>query len=196
METTRGRIACGTVVQAVAGASSQVAAMVGLRLPIRTIPLQACVSTPLKPFLHPVLSSNRLHLYVSQSARGELVIGGANDGAALFAPRSTLDFKETLIGHLLELFPFLGDVTLMRQWAGLTDLTPDSCPILGPSPVDGHYLSAGWGTWGFKAIPVGGRRLAETVATGRVPELIAPFSLERFRTLGLVNEGGSSAVGH
>src|SRR5690606_28196074 len=98
VETTRGRIACGAVVQAVAGAGSRLAAMAGLRLPIRTVPLQACVSTPLKPFLHPVLSSNRLHLYVSQSARGELVIGGANDGAPLFTPRSTLDFKETLIG--------------------------------------------------------------------------------------------------
>jgi sarcosine oxidase subunit beta len=196
VETTRGRIACPVVVQAVAGASSQIAAMAGVQLPIRTIPLQACVSTPLKSFLHPVLSSNRLHLYVSQSARGELVMGAANDPAALFAPRSTLEFKEALIGHLLELFPFLGSVTLMRQWAGLTDLTPDSCPILGPSDVAGHYLSAGWGTWGFKAIPVGGRRLAEAVATGRVPELIAPFALARFHDLALINEGGSSAVGH
>lgn len=196
VETTRGRISCPVVVQAVAGASSQVAAMAGLRLPIRTIPLQACVSMPLKRFLDPVLSSNRLHLYVSQSARGELVMGANNDAAALFTPRSTLEFKESLIGHLLELFPFLGEVRVLRQWAGLTDLTPDSCPILGPAPVAGHYLSAGWGTWGFKAIPVGGKRLAETVATGRVPAIIAPFSLDRFHTLSLINEGGSSAVGH
>jgi len=194
--TNRGTIQCDKVLQAVAGSSSRVAALAGFRLPVRTIPLQACVSTPLKPFLDQIVVSGSLHVYVSQSPRGELVMGGATDPYALYSTRATLEFKEGLFAHLLELFPFLGDVTVMRQWAGMADMTPDFSPIMGESPLENFYLDAGWGTWGFKATPVCGKRMAETIATGRVPELLRPFRLERFVEFRQVGEKGAASVGH
>jgi sarcosine oxidase subunit beta len=195
VETSRGAIACGTVLQAVAGSSTRVAAMAGLRLPIRSVPLQACVSQPLKRFLDPIIVSGSLHMYVSQSSRGELVMGASVDPYALHRPRSTFDFIEAMTMHMLELFPFLGSVRLMRQWAGIADLTPDSSPIMGETPVGGYYIDAGWGTWGFKATPVSGKRMAETVATGRTPELIRSFRLDRFRDMAEIGERGAAAAG-
>jgi sarcosine oxidase subunit beta len=196
IETNRGKIACGRVLQAVAGSSSLVARMAGFRLPIRTIPLQACVSEPLKPFLDPIVVSGSLHVYISQSARGELVMGGAVDPYGLYSARSTLAFKETLMADILELFPFLGEVKVLRQWAGLADMTPDFSPIMGDTPVENYYIDAGWGTWGFKATPVAGRRMAECVASGRVPELLRPFRLVRFAEFEQVGEKGAASVGH
>ena len=186
----------GQVVQAVAGMSSVVAAMAGIRLPIRSFPLQAMVTQPLKPFLDPLVSSAGLHAYVSQTARGELVIGGGSDPYELYSTRSTLDLKESLIAHTLELFPFLSEVRLLRQWAGITDMTPDYSPIMGASPLKNYWLDAGWGTWGFKATPVTGKRMAEAIAQGKVPEILEPFSLERFSTFDLVNEMGATAASH
>jgi len=196
VETTRGRIAAGQVVQAVAGMSSVVAAMAGIRLPIRSYPLQAMVTEPLKPFLDPLVSSSALHVYVSQSARGEVVIGGGSDPYELYSTRSTLEMKESLAGHVLELFPFLSPVRLLRQWAGITDMTPDYSPVMGASPVENYWLDAGWGTWGFKATPVSGKRMAETVAAGRVPNILEPFRLDRFRSFALANEMGATAASH
>jgi sarcosine oxidase subunit beta len=196
VETDRGTVRCGKVLQAVAGHSSVVAGLAGLKLPIRTIPLQACVSQPLKPFLDPIIVSGSLHVYVSQSDRGELVMGGSTDPYQLYAARSTLDFKEGLMAHMLELFPFLAEVRLLRQWAGLADMTPDFSPVMGETPIDGYYIDAGWGTWGFKATPVSGKRMAETVATGRAPDLIRPFRLDRFRAFEQVGEKGAASVGH
>ena len=195
VETTRGRIGAGRVLQAVAGSSSLVAAMAGLRLPIRTIPLQACVSQPLKPFLDPIVVSGSLHCYVSQTPRGELVMGGAVDPAPLYQPRSTLDFKETLMADMLELFPFLSNVKVLRQWAGIADMTPDFAPVMGLTPVENYFIDAGWGTWGFKATPVSGKRMAETLATGRPAELIRPFTLERFAAFHQLGERGAASVG-
>jgi len=194
--TDRGTIRCGTVIQAVAGMSSVVAGMAGIRLPIRSIPLQACVSQPLKPFLNTIVVSGSLHVYISQSSRGELVMGSASDPYPLYSTRSTLEFAEGLMAHILELFPFLGEVKLMRQWAGITDMTPDFAPIMGPSPLDGYYLDAGWGTWGFKATPACGKNMAALVATGRVPDMIVPFALERFRRFRMLGEKGAASVGH
>lgn len=196
VETTRGTVHCGQVIQAVAGMSSVVAKMAGFRLPIRSYPLQAMVTVPLKPFLDPLVSSTALHVYVSQTARGELVIGGGSDPYELYSTRATLDLKESLIAGTLELFPFLAEVTLMRQWAGITDMTPDYSPIMGESPLRNYWLDAGWGTWGFKATPVSGKRMAETVATGRVPDILRPFRLERFRTFELLNEMGATVASH
>lgn len=196
VRTNRGSVRCGNVIQAVAGSSSLLAAMAGLRLPIRTYPLQAMVTEPLKPFLDPLVSSTALHVYVSQSARGELVIGGGCDPYELYSTRSTLDMKESLVAHVLELFPFLAEVKLMRQWAGITDMTPDYSPIMGESPLKNYWLDAGWGTWGFKATPVCGKRMAETVACGRVPDILRPFRLDRFRTFDLLNEAGATAASH
>lgn len=196
VETSRGPVRCGQVVQAVAGMSSVVAKMAGFRLPIRTYPLQAMVTVPLKPFLDPMISSTALHTYVSQTARGELVIGGGSDPYELYSTRSTLDLKESLIAGTLELFPFLAEVKLMRQWAGMTDMTPDYSPIMGESPVQNYWLDAGWGTWGFKATPVTGKRMAETVAVGKVPDILQPFRLDRFRSFALANEMGATAASH
>ncbi len=195
VDTTRGAISCGRVLQAVAGSSSRVAAMAGLRPPIRSVPLQACVSQPLKPFLDPIVVSGSMHMYVSQSTRGELVMGASVDPYTLHAARSTLDFIEAMTMHMLELFPFLGKVRLMRQWAGIADVTPDSSPIMGETPVAGYYIDAGWGTWGFKATPVAGKRMAEVIATGRTPDLIRPFRLERFREMAEVGDRGAAAAG-
>ncbi|HUT49691.1 MAG TPA: FAD-dependent oxidoreductase [Alphaproteobacteria bacterium] len=196
VQTDRGEIACGSVLQAVAGSSTLIADMAGFRLPIRTVPLQACVSQPLKPFLDPIVVSGSLHVYISQSGRGELVMGGAADPYALYSTRSTLDFTESLTGDLLELFPCLSTVKVMRQWAGMTDMTPDFSPVMGKTPVENFYIDAGWGTWGFKATPVCGKRMAETVATGAAPAILEPFRLSRFHEMAQVGERGAAAVGH
>jgi sarcosine oxidase subunit beta len=196
VETSRGRVHAGRILQAVAGSSSRLADMAGFQLPIRTIPLQACVSQPLKPFLDPIIVSGSLHVYISQSARGELVMGGATDPYPLYSSRSTLDFTEGLMDHMLELFPFLAEVKVMRQWAGIADMTPDFSPIMGLTPVENYFIDAGWGTWGFKATPVCGTQLAAMVAHGRPTTLIEPFALERFSRFVQLGERGAASVGH
>ena len=196
IETPRGSVHAGKVLQAVAGSSTLLADMAGLRLPIRTVPLQACVSQPLKPFLDVIVVSGSLHVYISQSARGELVMGGATDPYPLYSTRSSLEFKEGLMAHMLELFPFLGEVKVLRQWAGMADMTPDFSPIMGLTPVENYYIDAGWGTWGFKATPVSGKRMAECIATGRQPVMLEPFALSRFERFALVGEKGAASVGH
>jgi sarcosine oxidase subunit beta len=197
VRTTRGSIRTGTVVNATAGWASTIASMAGVRLPIVTHPLQALVTEPLKPLLDPVLVSATLHVYVNQTDRGELVIGSEIDPYASYSSRSTLQFMETSASHVLELLPCVANVRVLRQWAGICDMTPDYSPIIGPVPhVDGFWVDVGWGTYGFKAGPVAGRRLAEAIATGRVPEVIAPFSLERFADGRLIGEKAAAAVSH
>lgn len=196
VQTTRGYVTAGKVLQAVAGMSSEVARLAGIRLPIRSVPLQACVTEPYKPILDPIVVSSSLHVYISQSARGEFVMGGSTDPYPLYSTRPTLDFKESLMGHLLDLFPWMAQAKLLRQWAGVADMTPDFSPVMGESPLRNYYLDAGWGTWGFKATPVCGKRLAELLATGRVPQVIAPFSLARFRNFDQIGERGAASVGH
>lgn len=197
VKTNRGTIRCGCAVQAVAGYSSQLAQKAGFRLPVVSYPLQAMVTQPVKPFLDPLVSSSALHCYVQQTSRGEVVFGGGSDPYPLYSTRSTLDLKESLIAHGIEMFPFLAQAKLMRQWAGITDMTPDYSPIMGESPVKNYYLDAGWGTWGFKATPICGKTMAELVASGgKTPDLIAPFRLERFMQFRQVNEMGATAASH
>ncbi len=196
VRTNRGPVDCGCVVQAVAGMSSAVARLAGIRLPIQTYPLQAMVTQPYKPLLSPLVSSPHLHVYVQQTSRGEFVIGGGSDPYPLYNTRATLGLRESLASAVLELFPFLGNARVLRQWAGITDMTPDYSPIMGPSPVKNYYLDAGWGTWGFKATPVCGTTMAELVATGEVPDLIRSFDLERFYRFRQVSEAGATAAGH
>ncbi|MBT7646632.1 MAG: FAD-dependent oxidoreductase, partial [Rhodospirillaceae bacterium] len=196
VKTNRGTIKAGKVIQCVAGMSGVVSDMAGFKLPLKTIPLQACVSQPQKPFLDAIVVSGSLHVYVSQSSRGELVMGGSTDPYGVYMTRSSLDFKEGLMMHMLELLPFIGEVKLLRQWAGMTDMTPDFAPIMGETPIDNYYVDAGWGTWGFKATPVCGKRNAEMLATGKVPDTIAPFALQRFHDFKLVGEKGAASVGH
>lgn len=196
VKTNRGKISCGAVVQAVAGASSIVAKKAGIRLPIHSYPLQAMVTQPYKPILTPHVSSPHVHVYVHQTSRGEFVIGGGSDPYPLYNTRATLDQRESLSAAALELFPFLSQARLLRQWAGITDMTPDYSPIMGLSPVENYYLDAGWGTWGFKATPICGVTMAELIATKRVPSLIKPFELERFYRYQQINEAGATAASH
>jgi sarcosine oxidase subunit beta len=196
VQTNRGRIKTGTVLNATAGWCSLISAMVGLKLPIETRPLQACVTEPLKPFLDVVIVSGTLHFYLSQSDRGELVMGASVDPFTSYSMDSTLSFMEGLSGHVLELFPSLAKVRMLRQWAGLCDMTPDYSPIMGFTPVEGFLVDVGWGTYGFKAGPVSGKRMAELIATHCTPELIAPFGYDRFFEARLVGEKGAASVGH
>lgn len=196
VKTNRATIAAGQVLQAVGGLNGQVAAMAGIRLPIRCFPLQAMVTQPLKPFLDILLSSANLHTYLVQSSRGEIVIGGGSDPYQLASTRSTLDQKEHLAEGALHLMPFLHKVKVLRQWAGITDMTPDYSPIMGASPLRNYWLDCGWGTWGFKATSVAGKRLAETIATGRVPDILQPFDMRRFDSFSLLNEMGATAASH
>ncbi len=196
VKTNRGSIKTGMVLNATAGWCSLIADMAGVKLPIETRPLQACVTEPLKPFLDVVIVSGTLHFYLSQSDRGELVMGAEVDPFTSYSMDSTLNFVEGLAAHVLELFPSLAKVRLMRQWAGLCDMTPDYSPIMGFTPVEGFLVDVGWGTYGFKASPVSGKRMAELIATQATPELIAPFSYDRFYEGKLVGEKGAASVGH
>ncbi len=196
VRTNRGLIQTGKVLSAVAGYTPRITNMVGIRTPLVIQPLQACVTEPLKPWLNTIIVSANFHLYVSQSSRGELVMGASLDPYEVHSTRATLDFIEGLSGHLLELFPFLAEVRVLRQWAGLADVSPDFSPIMGKTPIDGFYLDAGWGTWGFKATPVSGKTMAETIANDREPELIRPFRLSRYEEYDLVGEKGAASVGH
>ncbi len=196
VETNRGHIKTDTVLNATAGWCSTISAMAGVKLPVITSPLQACVSEPLKPFLDVVIVSGSLHIYVSQSDRGELVMGASVDPFPSYSFRGSLDFAESLAGHIIELMPGLQRVRMMRQWAGLCDMTPDYSPIMGFTPVQGFFVDVGWGTYGFKASPIAGKMLAECIATQRTPDLIAPFRLSRFGEFDLVGEAGAASVGN
>jgi sarcosine oxidase, subunit beta len=196
VRTNRGRITAPVVLNCTAGWSSTISDMAGVRTPIQTFPLQAAVTEPVRPFLHAVVVSGTLHVYVSQTDRGELVFGASVDPFTSYSMRGSLEFVEGLAGHVLELMPALAKMRLLRQWAGLCDMTPDYSPIMGQTPVEGFYLDVGWGTYGFKAGPVSGEAMAEAVATGRTPEIIAAFGLDRFSRGELVGEKGAAAVGH
>lgn len=196
VRTNRGDIAAPVVLSAVAGWSSEVARMAGLRLPIVTHPLQAFVTEPLKPFLHVIIVSATLHVYISQTDRGEVLIGSEIEPYSSYSQASTLDFLEVTARHALELIPSLSRVRMLRAWGGLCDVTPDYSPIMGQTPVEGFYLDAGWGTYGFKATPICGVTLAELIASGRVPDLIRPFALARFERRELVSEIAAAAVSH
>lgn len=189
VETPSGRIGAGVVVSATAGWTSTITAMVDLDVPIVTFPLQACVTEPVKPYVHTTISSADLHVYVYQTDRGELVIGGPVDPYSTYSQKSTLDMLHELAASTLELLPELRDIKILRQWAGLCDMTPDYAPIMGKvDGLDGFILNCGWGTWGFKAAPASGKTTAELIATGKTPELIENFSLHRFDDNRLVNE--------
>jgi sarcosine oxidase, subunit beta len=196
MRTNRGDIATPVVLNCTAGWSTLVAALAGVQLPIQTFPLQAAVTEPVRPFLHSVVVSGTLHVYVSQTDRGELVFGASVDPFASYSTRGSLEFAEGLATHVIELMPALSKMRLLRQWSGLCDMTPDFSPIMGGTPVGGFYVDVGWGTYGFKAGPVSGEAMAECIATGRTPEIIASFGLDRFGAGQLVGEKGAAAVGH
>jgi sarcosine oxidase subunit beta len=195
--TERGTIAAPIVVNATAGWCSTIAHMAGVALPIVTHPLQALVTERLKPFLHHVIVSATLHVYINQTDRGEVVIGEEIDPYASYSQRSTLPFLENAAAHSLELFPCLGKVKVLRQWAGLCDIPPDFAPIIGRvDGLEGFVLDVGWGTYGFKAGPAAGFRVAELIATGKVQPVLHPFRLARFAEMQPVGEKAAAAVSH
>ncbi|HLQ55292.1 MAG TPA: FAD-dependent oxidoreductase [Streptosporangiaceae bacterium] len=196
VRTSRGDIATRVVLNATAGWSTLISDMAGVAMPVQTFPLQAAVTEPVKPFLSTVVVSGTLHVYVSQTDRGELVFGASVDPFTSYSTRGSLEFIEGLAGHVLELMPALTKVRVLRQWSGLCDMTPDFSPIMGRTPVDGFLTDVGWGTYGFKAGPVAGEAMAECIASGRTPEIIAAFGLARFADGALVGEKGAAAVGH
>ena len=189
VETVKGRVGAGLVVSATAGWTSTIAHMLDIDVPILTYPLQAFVTEPLKPFMHTTISSGELHTYVYQTERGELVIGGGVDHYPTYSHKSTLQMLEELAANAIRLLPKIRDVKVLRQWTGICDMTPDYAPIIGPvDGVDGFILNCGWGTWGFKAAPISGKMTAELITTGRTPELIRSFDLNRFHEGRLINE--------
>ena len=184
------------MVSATAGWSSTIAAMAELELPITTHILQAFVTEPLKPLLDVVVVSSQMHVYISQTDRGEFLIGAEIEPWTTYRQQGTLNFLQESSRHALELFPQLERARMLRSWAGLCDISPDYSPILGKTEVDGFLVSAGWGTYGFKAAPIVGRTMAQLIATGTTPALIEPFALERFYRDRLVSEIGAAAVSH
>ena len=196
VETSRGAIAAAKVAIAAAGHNSVLAAMAGVRLPLQSHPLQALVSEPVKPVLDCVVMSNAAHVYLSQSDKGELVVGAGIDAYNSYAQRGSFAIIERQSAALLELFPIFGRLRLMRSWGGIVDVSPDASPILGKLPVEGLYLDGGWGTGGFKATPGAGHVFAHTIARDQPHPLAAPFALERFASGALVDEHGAAAVAH
>ena len=196
LETTRGRIAAKKVGIVAAGHSSVLAAMAGIRLPIESHTLQAMVSEPIKPVLNSVVMSNTVHVYVSQSDKGELVIGAGMDGYNSYSQRGSFQIVEGQMGALVELFPIFSRLRLLRQWGGIVDVCPDASPIVSKTPVGGLYINCGWGTGGFKATPGSGWVFAHTIAQDRPHALNAPFALERFASGVLIDEHGAAAVAH
>jgi sarcosine oxidase subunit beta len=196
VQTSRGPIAADRIVMSVAGHATQLARMADIPLPLTTMALQAMVTEPIKPILDKVIMSNAVHTYVSQSDRGEIVIGGGADVYNSYAQRGGLPTLQATIAATLELFPCFSRLRLMRQWAGMVDVSPDTTPIMGLTPVEGLYINCGWGTGGYKAIPAGGDTMAYTVAHGRPHPLIASFGIDRFARGALIDEGAAAGVAH
>ena len=196
VETTGGFIGARKVACVTAGNSSVVAAMAGLRLPVESRPLQALVSEPVKPCLDTVVMSNAVHGYISQSDKGDLVIGAGVDSYNGYGQRGSFHVVEHTIQAICELFPAFSRVRMNRQWGGIVDTCPDACPIISKTSVEGLYFNCGWGTGGFKATPGSGYVFADTVANDRPHPLAAAFNIDRFNTGALIDEHGAAGVAH
>jgi sarcosine oxidase subunit beta len=196
VETSRGFIAAGTVGVVAAGNSSVIAKMAGLRLPLESHPLQALVSEPMKPVLDTVVMSNHVHGYISQSDKGDLVIGAGIDGYNGYGQRGSYPTIEHTLQAIIELFPAFSRVRMNRQWGGIVDTCPDACPIISATSVGGLFFNCGWGTGGFKATPGSGNVFAATLAAGKAHPLSAPFTIDRFISGKLIDEHGAAGVAH
>ena len=194
VQTNRGPIEAGIVISAVGGHVTSLAKMAGLRLPIRSHPLQACVTNHYDRQFDAIMSSSSLLFYAQQTPRGEMLIGAEIDRQPSYSYRSGQHFVQSVAKRAMFLLPFLGKLRVLRQWTGICDMSPDYSPIMGKTPVENFLITTGWGTWGFKAIPVGGEQMAELVATGQTPDLIKPFSLERFKNDRLMADRGSAGT--
>ncbi|MFB2531165.1 sarcosine oxidase subunit beta family protein [Paracoccus sp. p4-l81] len=196
VQTTQGAIGCGKLALVVAGHSSVLADMAGFRLPIESMALQALVSEPIKPCLDVVIMANTVHGYISQSDKGEMVIGGGTDGFNNYSQRGSWHHVEETVRSLIETFPMLSRLKMLRQWGGIVDMTGDRSPILSATPVPGIFVNCGWGTGGFKAIPGSGWAMAELVAKGQPGPLAEAFGLNRFREGRFIDESVAAGVAH
>jgi sarcosine oxidase subunit beta len=196
VETTQGAISTRKVGVVAAGSTSLVMAMAGVRMPLESYPLQALVSEPVKPMMPCVVMSNTVHAYMSQSDKGELVIGAGTDVYTSYSQTGALHITSHTLDAICELFPPVRSLRMLRNWGGIVDVTPDRSPIIGKTPVPGLFVNCGWGTGGFKATPGSGHVFAHTVATGEPHPIAAPFSLDRFRTGRLIDEAAAAAVAH
>jgi sarcosine oxidase subunit beta len=196
VETAKGFIRANKVGVVAAGHSSVLAAMAGVRLPLESHPLQALVSEPIKPVLNTVVMSNAVHAYISQSDKGDLVIGAGIDQYTGYGQRGSFQVIEHTLQAIVEMFPVLSRVRMNRQWGGIVDVSPDACPIISRTAVKGLYFNCGWGTGGFKATPGSGWVFAHTIAHDAPHPLNAAFSLDRFYTGHLIDEHGAAAVAH
>ena len=196
VDTGRGAIDADKIAISAAGHNSVVAAMAGLRLPLQSHPLQALVSEPVQPVLDCVVMSGAVHVYVSQSDKGELVMGAGIDAYNSYAQRGSFHVIEGQMAALLELFPIFSRLRMVRSWGGIVDVAPDASPIIGKLPIGGLYLNGGWGTGGFKATPGAGHVFAHTIAHDEPHPLARPFALQRFTSGALVDEHAAAAVSH
>ncbi len=196
VRTSRGDIACKKLGLVVAGHSGVLAEMAGFRLPIESVSLQALVSEPIKPCIDVVVMANTVHGYLSQSDKGELVIGGGADGYNNYTQRGSFHHIEETVRALIETFPVISRLKQLRQWGGIVDMTGDRSPIIGKTPLGGCFINCGWGTGGFKSIPGSGWALAATMASGEPDPLAAPFGLERFAEGRFIDESVAAGVAH
>ncbi len=196
VETSKGFIGAKKVGVVTAGHSSVMAEMAGFRMPLESVPLQAMVSEPVKPCIDTVIMSNAVHVYVSQSDKGELVVGAGSDAYISYAQRGGFDMMEHIMSPLVELFPFVSRLRMLRQWGGIVDVTIDRSPILSKTPVDNLYFNCGWGTGGFKCTPGSGHVFAHSIANGEMHPVAAPFSIDRFHSGALIDEAAAAAVAH
>ncbi|MGV6848871.1 MAG: sarcosine oxidase subunit beta family protein [Marinibacterium sp.] len=195
VETSKGPIGCDKIGMVVAGHSGVLADMAGFRLPIESVALQALVSEPIKPCMDVVVMANTVHGYMSQSDKGEMVIGGGADGYNNYTQRGSFHHVEETVRALVETFPIISRLKMLRQWGGIVDMTGDRSPILSKTPLEGCFINCGWGTGGFKAIPGSGWGFAELMVTGTSP-LCDPFSLDRFREGRFIDESVAAGVAH
>jgi sarcosine oxidase subunit beta len=195
VETTKGFIGCKKLGGVVAGHSSVLAEMAGFRLPMESVALQALVSEPIKPCMDVVVMANTVHGYLSQSDKGEMVIGGGTDGHNNYTQRGSFHHVEETVRALIETFPMLSRLKMLRQWGGIVDVTGDRSPIISRTPVEGMFMNCGWGTGGFKAIPGSGWGFAELMAKGHSP-LTEEFGMERFREGRFIDESVAAGVAH
>ena len=196
VETSRGFIGGKKVGVVTAGHSGVMAEMAGFRLPIESFPLQAMVSEPLKPCINTVIMSGAVHVYISQSDKGELVVGAGSDNFVSYSQRGSYDMIDHIISPMVELFPFTSRLRMMRQWGGIVDVTTDRSPILTKTPVENLFFNCGWGTGGFKCTPGSGHVFAHSLANGEMHPIAQPFSMDRFNTGALIDEGAAAAVAH
>ena len=196
VQTTRGEIRCKKLGIVVAGNSSRLADMAGFRLPIESVALQALVSEPIKPCMDIVVMANTVHGYMSQSDKGEMVIGGGADGFNNYTQRGSFQHIEETVTALVETFPIISRLRMLRQWGGIVDMTGDRSPIISKTPVENVFINCGWGTGGFKATPGSGHCFAATMAMGEPDDVAAPFSLDRFAEGRMIDESVAAAVAH